>query len=198
MSKVNKRHVVIYVLATCLTLAILFVGARARGLVFGGMFGGRVLDKETGKPMAGAYVIARWEDYSFNRTNCVHMDIEITNSEGEYFFGPWLDFVGRAVISQNPPRRMVYAPGYEKVNYGNPVYIRKHRDNPKERIKELRRMTSLFCGDSPGSERVKENRLRRDIYYEGRAELRKIDNDPNGDYKFRVELMKQDCGSRCQ
>ena len=133
-----------------------------------------------------------------SQTSCVHMDIQVTDSEGSYFFGPWIDFVGRVVFRQNSPHRMVYAPGYEKVNYGDPTYVRRHHDKPKERIKGLDRILSLFCGDSPASERTKEEELRRDMYHEAEAELKKVVHDPNGEYKFRVDLMKRDCGRPCE
>jgi hypothetical protein len=198
MSGVNSKHLIVYVVALCLVLGVSFVMGRMNGLVFGGMFGGQVLDQDTGKPVEGAYVIATWEDYTLSQTTCVHMDIQVTDSEGRYFFGPWIDFLGRVVFRQNSPHRMVYAPGYEKINYGDPTYVRRHDDKPKERIKGLDRMLSLFCGDSPASERIKEEELRRDMYHEAEAELKEVVDDPNGEYKLRVDLMKRDCGRLCE
>jgi len=162
------------------------------------MFGGRILDQETKQPVSGAYVIATWDDYSFNRTTCVHMDIEITDKQGDYFFGPWVDTVGRIVVSQDSPGVVVYAPGYEQVTYVGSLYVRKHHETPKERIKDLDRILSQFCGDSPASERTKEEKLRRDMYYEAEAQLEEVADDPKGEYKFRVELMRRDCGRPCE
>lgn len=197
MSKINPMHLIVYVVAACLVLGVLFVMGRMNGLVFGGMFGGQVLDQDTGKPVEGAYVIATWEDYTLSRTTCVHMDIQVTDSEGRYFFGPWIDFLGRVVFRQNSPRRMVYAPGYEKVNYGNPIYIRRHHDTAKERINKLRWLSSHFCG-APKDIRQMEDRVRKRIYLEARQELDNVSHDPEGGYAYRVEVLRRICGSACR
>ena len=64
MSKSNRKHLMVYVVAFCLALPLSFVAGRLDGLVFGGMFGGRILDQETKQPVSGAYVIATWADKS--------------------------------------------------------------------------------------------------------------------------------------
>ena len=170
---------------------------RMNGLVFGGMFGGQVLDQDTGKPVEGAYVIATWEDYTLSQTTCVHMDIQVTDSEGRYFFGPWIDFLGRVVFRQNSPHRMVYAPGYEKVNYGDPTYVRRHDDTPREQINELRWLSSQFCGASKDI-RKKEDRIRKQIYLEATQELDNVSHDPDGAYAYRVEVLRRICGNACR
>jgi hypothetical protein len=197
MSGVNPKHLIVYVVALCLVLGVSFVMGRMNGLVFGGMFGGQVLDQDTGKPVEGAYVIATWEDYTLSQTTCVHMDIQVTDSEGSYFFGPWIDFVGRVVFRQNAPRRMVYAPGYEKVNYGDPTYVRRHHDKPKERIKELRRIEAQFCGRASLRSEQLVHRIYRDMYFEAEPLLHLIAHDPKNMYKLRVQAMKNGCGRLC-
>jgi len=126
------------------------------------------------------------------------MDIETTDEQGGYFFSPWVDTVGRIVVSQDSPGIVVYAPGYEQVTYVGPLYVSKHHETPKERIKGLDRILSQFCGDSPASERAKEEKLRRDMYHEAEAQLEEVVNDPKGEYEFRVELMRRDCGRPCE
>jgi hypothetical protein len=197
MGRVKPKHLVAYIVAAGLVLGVSFVMGRMNGLVFGGMFGGQVLNQETGKPVEGAYVIATWEDYTLSQTSCVHMDIQVTDSEGKYLFGPWIDILGRVVFRQNAPRRMVYAPGYEKVNYGNPIYIRRHHDTPKERITKLRWLSSHFCGATKEIPQMAD-RVRKRIYLEARHELDNVSADPDGDYAYRVEVLRRICGSACR
>jgi len=198
MSKANRKHLMLYVVAICLAVPLSFVAARIVGLVFGGMFGGRILDQETNQPVSGAYVIATWTDYSFNRTTCVHMDIEITDEQGDYFFGPWVDTVGRIVVSQDSPGIVVYAPGYEQVTYVGPLYVGKYRGAPKERIRQLNRISSLFCGS--GSEELpkKKRRVRKDMYLEAKEFLESVSDDPGGKFAYRVEFLRRKCGEPCQ
>jgi len=198
MGSVNPKHLAVYIVAAGLVIGVSFVMGRMNGLVFGGMFGGQVLDQDTGKPVEGAYVIATWEDYTLSRTTCVHMDIQVADSDGEYFFGPWIDFLGRGVSRQNPPHRMVYMPGYEKVNYGDPTYIRRHHHAPEARIKELNRLSSLFCGSGPDDLPEKKRRVRKKMYLEARRSLENVSDDPGGRFAHRVEFLKRKCGEACQ
>ena len=169
MRKSSQKLLTVCVVAICLALPLSFVTGRINGLVFGGMFGGRILDQETNQPVSGAYVIATWADYSFNRTTCVHMDIDITDKQGHYFFSPWVDTVGRIVVSQESSMVVVYAPGYEQVTYVGSLYVRKHHETPKERIKELRRIEAQFCGRHSSHSEQLVHRMYRDMYYEART-----------------------------
>ena len=170
MRKSSQKLLTVYVVAICLALPLSFVTGRINGLVFGGMFGGRILDQETNQPVSGAYVIATWADYSFNRTTCVHMDIDITDKQGHYFFSPWVDTVGRIVVSQESSMVVVYAPGYEQVTYVGSLYVRKYHDTPKERIKATESYIS-HCSVAVGSEncRRRSAAFARDMYFEAEA-----------------------------
>ena len=84
------------------------------------------------------------------------------------------------------------------MTYVGSLYVKKHHETPKERIQHLDRILSQFCGDSPASERIKEEKLRRDMHHEAEAQLGEVTNDPKGEYKFRVELMGRDCGRPCE
>jgi hypothetical protein len=198
MRKSSQKLLTVCVVAICLALPLSFVTGRINGLVFGGMFGGRILDQETNQPVSGAYVIATWADYSFNRTTCVHMDIDITDKQGHYFFSPWVDTVGRIVVSQESSMVVVYAPGYEQVTYVGSLYVRKYRGTPKERIKQLNRISSLFCGS--GSEELpkKKRRVRKDMYFEAKESLESVSDDPGGKFAYRVEFLRRKCGESCQ
>lgn len=74
-----------------------------------GKYEGRLFDEETRAPVAGALVVAQWEECAgFGHCNsfCVHSEISETDSSGKYVFKAWSD---------DAPITLFYKPGYKGV-----------------------------------------------------------------------------------
>lgn len=189
---------VAWFLVICIGLGLSFSIGRINGMVYGGLFGGRVIDDATQQPVVGAYVIATWDSRTFHQGHCVHMDIETTDEYGEFFFSPWIDFVNHTVLSQDRERVLVYLPGLEQVSHSDPFRVRRHDDAPKERIEEIIRVSSQFCGSGSTKRGLEKAHIREAMYREAKKMLGQISHDPEGMYAYRVEFLKRKCGKRCQ
>jgi hypothetical protein len=115
---------------------------------------GWVLDRATGKPIEGAYVIAEWRGVVSliveGRSRCYAAAATVTNSQGHWTlrdfswnFEPWI-FDRRQSIS-------FYYPGFQRVytdeKDGKVVFMESRKGAKPEQYKEVRKNTILadYC-----------------------------------------------------
>ena len=84
------RHAVL-----ALSLSALVTYATAGHALSGGPVDGRVLEYDTGKPVEGAFVVARWEGELYvlgavqSRSVCVHAEMAVSDKDGFFHIPPW-------------------------------------------------------------------------------------------------------------
>ncbi|MGB5767012.1 MAG: carboxypeptidase-like regulatory domain-containing protein [Arenicellales bacterium] len=94
-------------------------------------FGGTVVDKETGKPIANAVVMMRWPrtrgGYTGSNTvGAIEVAESVTDAEGQYFIEGW--FKGKdeifegGFVYKTSPEMVIYAPGYWPEKHRNRIY----------------------------------------------------------------------------
>ena len=79
--------------AVALSVAILVTYATASHALSGGPVDGQVLEYDTGKPVEGAMVVARWKGAIFalveSRSVCVHAEMAVSDKNGFFRIAPW-------------------------------------------------------------------------------------------------------------
>ena len=91
--------------------------------LYGAPLAGVVVDAVTGKPIPGAYVSYLWESATNpkgffgegGRDICYHAAGTTTDRAGRFHVGPWSEWSTYRVTNQDP-RALVYAPGYEPLD----------------------------------------------------------------------------------
>ena len=90
-------------------------------------FDGKVVDKETDNPIAGAVVIALWylervneeQDYYSNKVGTLHIDQAVTDKEGLFNFKKWVKSKPRPsgwrLSEDKDPVIKIFAPGYQDI-----------------------------------------------------------------------------------
>lgn len=137
---------------------------------------GQVMDAETGKPIEGAIVIARWVGVNFISSNvCIHVETAISDEKGKFQIPGWFGGDGFG-ISRVTVFTNAYKLGYEEA-YGLEIYKgdRKHKGDIKMKIfkgnnthrMEYLRSLTVSCYSGGESE---ENTLvlRKAIYEEAK------------------------------
>lgn len=152
---------VVYALAT---VAILVFVARSCSLV-GGPVSGRVIDVDTGLPIANANVVVRWRANPpglYSHPLCFHVETAVSTDDGNYRVPVWVRFrpvtlFGIASVSE------AYRPGYEGVHShteeaeANPenVYMRRFQGSDVERFEFIdeRVFSGISCLGGGASKR---------------------------------------------
>lgn len=123
-------------LVVCLSLLVsLAEGAGLPATYSGAAFGGRIVDGETGQPLEGAVVVARWQLYRAHNFmdivgstefRLLHVVEAITDAGGFYripTWGPIMRPVGWEVQGEEDPLIMAFKPGYGPDSVGNGIWV---------------------------------------------------------------------------
>lgn len=110
---------------------------------------GQVVDEESGKPLEGVLVTAKWQGSVYlgvdSRTVCYHFAITTTDKEGRYTLPDW-SWSLNPFLSNRQRYLDYYLAGYERSPNRNRydednMVLRRHAKSVEERLK------SLFGGD---------------------------------------------------
>jgi hypothetical protein len=147
----------------------------------------RVVDKETGKPLADVHALAEWTQYGYHGSGALLVAQDaVSGADGMLAFPPWGPIKGSSaglVLNQDPVITL-YKIGYELVTINNGAgtderarvrglwqngqtfALSQFRGSPDERVKQL--LVPGFGLAIPGNEEIKAkfreqylNRLRR-------------------------------------
>lgn len=92
---------------------------------FGESISGRVIDAETGQPIADVIVVAQWilirkQPNGIVRVGTLRMVETVTDKDGQYYFWPWGPrFAFTSHLASQDPRLLYYKDGYEITSTGN-------------------------------------------------------------------------------
>lgn len=131
-----------------IALAML-VGVHAMSLWAGS---GQVIDEETGKPLAGVYVMAMWHASGFSpvvsKTVCYQFAISQTNDDGKYFL-PTFSWNINPFLSDRQRYLEYYIAGYEDSPNNKPDEVvrklRRSTKNAEQRIKSFLHPRYRMC-----------------------------------------------------
>ena len=125
-----------FMLAVCLSVFVsLAEGAEPPTTYSGAAFGGRIVDGETGQPLEGAAVVARWQLYrAHNFMNIVgsteyrvlHVAESVTDAGGFYRIPAWGPIVrpaGWEIEGEEAPLVMAFKPGYGPDSMANGIWV---------------------------------------------------------------------------
>lgn len=130
---------------------------------------GKVVDAETGEPLEGVFVIARyWGDYMYIadfQTACYHATGTTTNAQGEYRMSPHFDAPDIKVDKRSDVD--FFKPGYRHVFYKDGIAkLEKDQGTREEQFIELVRMARNRSCDGAGESQRSLYPLYEAIYYE--------------------------------
>ncbi len=105
---------------------------------------GRVVDKDTGKPIEGAYVIGTWRgyipDWVQRSSTCYHLETTITDKDGWFSLPPWSWNFAPWIVDRERGLH-IYKAGYSRLWTGNREntvwHIAPFKGITKERLDEL-------------------------------------------------------------
>ena len=162
------------ILAAVVTGCTLVVNGRAMD--------GRVIDKQTGKPIPGALVIVEWSGAVGGPVQssrvCFHLEVVSTDADGRYHVPAWSrspasDAEGGFFGIRNVEvTRRTYKAGYEQFMYDprdqTTILMQRFAANADQRIVYLSRQGTPGCGRTDGS-RVNEIALWKAICEETKS-----------------------------
>jgi hypothetical protein len=148
---------------------------------------GRVLDAQTGEPIEGALVVARWIGHDrYSNTQCFHVAVAETDAYGRYHMAPWSNEQGSAyLIDQRQSIGYVYRKDYweseltqERESYRRGVYfMESNTRDSAERLRYLRKLVNaVACGEHELDERNARYKWLTGIYAEAKNTM-KTDSD---------------------
>ncbi len=156
-----RRHPVKYAMTglALVVVALVSIFMVASCTYFGGPVSGRVLDSETGNPIAGAVVVARW-DGSVNaivdsRNVCFHVETAISDAAGKYHMPLWwqrpesgllIGYIGPRVDAYRLGYEGTYLHTKEAAEHPQDVYMKKYASSDEERFEFIGRR--IFSGMS--------------------------------------------------
>lgn len=132
---------------------------------------GQVLDAETGEPMAGVFVIARYWGYypvpGHSSSSCYHAAGTTTNEQGEYRIPSHFDIMDIKVDKRS--KINVFKPGYRHIFYKDGIAkLKKDNGSQKERLEYLRKVAGNTCSGAGKSQQALFPYY-ESIYYEAKA-----------------------------
>jgi len=161
-------------LATALTgwICVLVLQTGCTFVISGSAMDGRVIDSETGAPIAGALVIAEWSgDIGgpvHSKSVCVHMEVATTDPDGRYHIPGWsrrpiadweAGFFGLRNVETS---RRTYKAGYIHLKYDlhnqSNILMTRFVGPTSARVEYLSHAGTPGCGREDGS-LVKEVQL---------------------------------------
>ncbi len=138
---------------------------------------GRVVDKDTGKPIAGAYVVAAWRGSLISPPErvsiCFHVDVTMTDKEGKFSFFDWSGNIDPLLVNRRMHPEVFYKAGYYW-NLSKPFPIinktfvlTPHSGTPEERFEQIKARIPTECGYEDGPRKLVP--LMKAIYAEAKA-----------------------------
>src|ERR1700694_5192126 len=121
-----------------LSLSVVILAHSVAGhALSGGPVDGQVLAYDTGNPIGGAFVAARWVgDLLSGRSVCVHVETAVSDELGRYHIGPWTQ-TPTSPVDGTARTLEVYKAGYETtfspldyVGYEGKTWVVFNRDRP--------------------------------------------------------------------
>jgi len=115
---------------------------------------GVVVDKDTGEPIEGVYVIGHWEGYVGGHNVCFHAEGTRTDAQGRFVFPAW-----RNTGPYNTTRYQQYAPrpyvrGYKDVGgHITRMEMVRFTGTREERLAYLWKMAGSTCNQAGSSKR---------------------------------------------
>lgn len=154
---------------------------------------GQVLDVETGEPMAGVFVIARYWGYypvpGHSSSSCYHAAGTTTNEQGEYTIPSHFDILDIKVDKRS--KINFFQPGYRHVFYKDGIAkLEKDNGSRDERLEELARIVRTSGCNSAGKSGRSLYSYYEAIYYEVKA------LSPTKDELKQLEWFKERAASK--
>jgi hypothetical protein len=128
----------------------------------GGPVDGQVIDYDTGNPVNGVFVAAKWmADLLSGRTVCVHVETSVSDELGRYHMSRWTQ---QPVAPVDEPVIIfgVYKPGYQRapsplyyIGYERKTWVLFHRDRPYVALQTFRDEESAKRATHPTNVYVK-------------------------------------------
>jgi hypothetical protein len=133
---------------------------------------GQVLDAETGEPLAGVFVIARYWGYypvpGHSSSSCYYAAGTTTNEKGEYSIPSHSDFMDIKVDKRS--RLNFFKPDYRHVFYKDGIAkLEKDKSSREERLEELTRIARNSSCDGAGQSQQSLFLFHKAIYNEAKA-----------------------------
>jgi hypothetical protein len=108
---------------------------------------GRVVDKDTGKPIEGAYVVAAWRGSLISPPErvsvCFHVNVTMTDKEGKFSFSDWSGNFDPLIVNRRMQPDVFYKAGYywdlskPFTTINNTFVLTPHRGTPEERFEQI-------------------------------------------------------------
>ena len=108
---------------------------------------GRVVDKDTGKPIEGAYVVAAWRGSLISPPErvsvCFHVDVTMTDKEGKFSFSDWSGNINPLIVNRRMELEVFYKAGYywdlsKPFPIINKTFVlTPHSGTPEERFEQI-------------------------------------------------------------
>ncbi len=115
---------------------------------------GRVLDQDTGQPVAGAIVVVRWigtatKAFVDQHTACYHVETAKTDAEGRYATTSWLEASKYRDLGSKEQRIKVYKASYRQVDSeAAKHYLVKDNRGTEDRLQYIL-YSVISCGGRP-------------------------------------------------
>jgi len=137
---------------------------------------GRVVDKDTGKPIEGAYVVAAWRGSLISPPErvsvCFHVEVVMTDKEGKFSFSDWSGNINPLIVNRRIEPEVFYKAGYywdlsKPFPIINKTYVlTPHSGTPEQRFEQIKVPIPLECGLKDSAKKLAP--LIRTIYAEAK------------------------------
>ena len=186
----RTRPMIVILAVAAIGVAPFAYGGLIPHLLYGKRIAGKVVDAETGRPIAGAHVAFLWRSgiipHGFTGHNsrdiCYHAAATKTDIRGQFQIAAWKEWSNYDVVLVGPTV-LIYLRGYQPLQW---LTQRESERGPTEHLNELyaisrfsgsveERLNSLFYGlanqgcDYGGQSQKSLYPMLRDIYVEARS-----------------------------
>jgi len=138
----------------------------------GGPFEGKVYDEQTGKPIAGAYVVVTWTGerglFVDSQSTCVHVEIAISDENGHFRIGRWINTENAGAFMDRHVSAIAYIADYRMADsyFPNQLAMVPFEGTSTERLRYIARLVDI-CGTKGNVDDI--NRFNRLVYAEARS-----------------------------
>ncbi len=161
-----RRHPIKYVAATiAITVLAMFMFTSCSFI--GGPVSGQVIDAETGQPIAGAIVVARWKGSVSalvdSQSVCFHVETAVSDPEGKYHVPLWwqqprlwlMIGSGRVVEGYRAGYEGIYPHSKQATEHPDDIYMKRFVGTDSERLQFIneRIFSGMSCINASASRR---------------------------------------------